>query len=118
MDQQLATPEAHYSTLVTELLEHPAVTHESGSARRSFGAGSLKVHHKIFAMLVKGRLVVKLPRQRVDAMIAVGAGERFDPGHGRVMREWLAVDVNDEADWLALAREALTFVSSQLTREQ
>lgn len=118
MDHQLATPEARYSTLVTELLEHPGVTHESGSARRSFGAGSLKVQHKIFAMLVKGRLVAKLPRQRVDALIAVGVGERFDPGHGRVMREWLAVDANDEADWLALAREALAFVSGQFARAQ
>jgi hypothetical protein len=34
------------------------------------------------------------------------------------MREWLAVDANGEADWLALAREALAFVSSQLTRAQ
>jgi predicted enzyme related to lactoylglutathione lyase len=49
MDHQLATPEARYSTLVTELLGHPGVTHESGSAWRSFGAGSLKVEHTIFA---------------------------------------------------------------------
>jgi hypothetical protein len=54
-------------------------------------------------MLSKGRLVVKLPRQRIDALVATGAGERFDPGHGRLMKEWLP-----------LAREALAFVASQL----
>jgi TfoX/Sxy family transcriptional regulator of competence genes len=37
-----------------------------------FGSPGLKVSGKVFSMLVKGRLVVKLPRQRVEAIIAEG----------------------------------------------
>ena len=49
-----------------------------------------------------------LPRDRVDALIRGGAGGPFDAGKGTPMKEWLMV--MDEAEELALAREALTFV--------
>jgi hypothetical protein len=39
-------------------------------------------------MLVKGRFVAKLPRGRVDELVSGGSGEYFDPGHGRLMKEW------------------------------
>ena len=32
------------------------------------------------------------------------------PGHGRLMKEWLAVSPKSKLDWLALAKEALAFV--------
>lgn len=38
-------------------------------------------------MLAQGRPVVKLPRNRVDALVAGGAAERFDAGHGRKVKE-------------------------------
>jgi TfoX/Sxy family transcriptional regulator of competence genes len=47
-----------------------------------FGSSGLKVGGKVFAMSVKNELVVKLPRERVDELVAAGAGSRFDPGHG------------------------------------
>jgi hypothetical protein len=68
---------------------------------------------KIFAMLVKERLVVKLPRKRVDELVAAGMGERFDPGHGRIQTEWLRVRSSQPDDWLALATEAESFVSGR-----
>jgi len=74
----------------------------------------LHVSGKIFAMLAGGALVVKLPRQRVDALVAAGDGTRFDPRHdGRRMTEWLAVAPTSDQDWLPLAREALEFVASK-----
>jgi hypothetical protein len=76
---------------------------------RLFASDGLKVHGKIFAMLVRGSLVVKLPRARVDALIASESGERFDPGHGRLMKEWVVI-APGAGDWLALAREARAFV--------
>jgi hypothetical protein len=69
----------------------------------------LTVNGKIFAMLVKGRFVAKLPRERVDELVSGGSGGYFDPGHGRLMKEWIAVD-GGKAAWLALAREAYRFV--------
>lgn len=79
------------------------------SRRRPFGAGTLKVNGKIFAMPVRGALVIKLPNARVTALVQSGAGEYFDPGHGRLMREWVSLR-GRERDWIGLAREARDFV--------
>lgn len=77
----------------------------AGTMMASFG---LKVNGKIFAMVAKGRLVVKLPKARVDELVSGGAGERFDPGHGRVMKEWIEIGTDD--GWVQLAKEAHRFV--------
>jgi hypothetical protein len=45
----------------------------------------------------------------VAALAAAKIGEPFDPGHGRVMKEWLAV-TSPKASWIALTREAHAFV--------
>ena len=73
---------------------------------KGFGSGALKVNGKIFAMMSsKGDFVVKLSEERVDALIAAGSGTRFNPGHGRLMKEWLVV-TPDHKFWVPLAREA------------
>jgi hypothetical protein len=77
---------------------------------RKFGANGLKVNGKIFAMLVRGNLVVKLPRQRVDSLVAARQGEPFDPGHGRKMKEWVTI-LSPTLSWADLAREAHAFVA-------
>ncbi len=78
---------------------------------KGFGStGQLKVNGKIFAMLVRGELVLKLPRDRVDALVVSGEGRHFDAGKGRPMREWLALSPTSRKPWLALAREAMAFV--------
>jgi hypothetical protein len=80
------------------------------SRRRMFSSDSvLSVDGKIFAMLARGRFIAKLPRDRVDALVHAGTGERFDPGHGRLMKEWIAVPPR-RADWVALAKEAYRYV--------
>jgi len=77
---------------------------------KMFGSSSvLTVNGKIFAMVVKGRFVAKLPKERVDALVNRGSGEYFDPGHGRLMKEWIVVDA-EKAAWVELAREAYRFV--------
>ncbi len=107
------TPEDRYATLVDALLSSADVT--LGSAgKKGFGSSALQVGGKIFAMLTGGRLVVKLPRQRVDTLVASGNGTRFDPrGDGRLMREWLAVEPTSNEEWLLLASEAMRFVASK-----
>jgi len=67
----------------------------------------LSVDGKIFAMLRKGMLVVKLPKLRVDELVSGAKGARFKNG-SRVMKEWLVLP--GRAGWVALAKEAYGFV--------
>ncbi|MGH2495505.1 MAG: hypothetical protein ACRDIV_12450 [Ktedonobacteraceae bacterium] len=109
MSHPSSTPEERFATVIEELLGNPGVTPPSEG--KAFGSSGLKVHNKIFAMLVRGKLVVKLPKSRVDALISSGDGERYDPRHdGRLMKEWLALEPTSDEDWLTLSREAMEFV--------
>ncbi len=77
---------------------------------KGFGSGGLKVDGKLFALMSsRGHFVAKLPKHRVSELVAQGKGEPFDPGHGRLMREWIALH-DAEGDRLSLAREARRFV--------
>src|SRR3972149_9892610 len=78
-------PEKVFERVMTTLRRDARV----GEAKM-FGAIGLKVGDKYFAMLYKGKLVVKLPAERVSALVAAGDGKYFDPGHGRLMKEWIA----------------------------
>ncbi|MET3919461.1 TfoX/Sxy family protein [Arthrobacter sp. UYEF20] len=104
-------PEERFNALVDEFRASPGVSVPGEPGRRRFGSSALKVDGSIFAMIAGGRLVVKLPHDRVDTLIATGAGTPFDAGKGRAKKEWLTVTADDE-EWLALAREALDFVRS------
>lgn len=73
---------------------------------KGFGSGTLKVDGKIFAMISsKGQFVDKLPASRVDELVRDGTGKHFDPGHGKKMKEWLALSGKPEV-WIQLATEA------------
>ena len=109
----MATQEERFAEVVLALVGEPGVTPPAADGRTGgkFGASGLKAGGKIFAMLSsRQEFVVKLPAARVQALVAAGLGQRFDPGHSRQMKEWLALDPASDADWLPLAREALEFV--------
>jgi len=104
------TVEERYAVLVESFLGRPDVVQDG----RGFGTSALKVGGKIFAMLsTRGEFVVKLSAGRVDALVASGDGERFDPGRGRQMKEWLALRPASSLDWATLAGEALMFVAGR-----
>ncbi len=115
MDRSSDTSETRFASIVATMLRHPDVTYptDATGTNKRFGSATLKVNGKVFAMLVKGKLVVKLPRARVEALLAAGLGTRFDPGHGRLMREWIAVPGSADEEWLSLAAEAMDFVGSK-----
>ena len=115
MSDRAVTPEERYASIVAQFLDRSAATYaaDTGRSTRKFGANALKIDNKIFAMLVRGRLVVKLPRRRVDELIASGQGERFDPGHGRLMKEWLSLEPGSEDSWACLAGGAMEFVGAR-----
>lgn len=103
-----AQAEQRFEQLAVQFLADPTVTQGTG-----FGSSpGLRTTGKIFAMLVNGKLVVKLPKARVDQLVASGTGERFDPGQGRLMKEWATVALDSTEGWERLADEALQFVGS------
>lgn len=116
-----AAEDSRFAEVVAALSTDPAFAAvvagyraDLASGSRKFGAGGLKVNGKLFAMISKGRLVVKLPRQRVEDLVAAHKGVPFDPGHGRKMKEWLALD-GTALPWVELAREAHAFVGGART---
>jgi hypothetical protein len=80
--------------------------------RGKFGENALKVDGKIFAMLVKGALAVKLPAAEVQAATEAGRGEPLAMGKGRVMKEWLVV-LEPPSRWFALAERARAYVTGE-----
>ena len=100
-----------YEDLVDELVGAAGVTPPRGGG--GFGRSALRYRGRIFAMLVRGQLVVKLPETRVAELITAGEGGAFDANKGTPMREWLSVDPGSRLDWLSLATEALDFARSR-----
>jgi hypothetical protein len=96
-----------YEDLVDALIGADGVTPPAGGS--GFGRSALKYRRSIFAMLVRGRLVVKLPADRVSELVESEAGEHFDAHKGVRMKEWFSLDPGSDFDWLDLAREALEF---------
>jgi hypothetical protein len=100
--------DAHrYEDLVDALVGLPGVTPPTST--RGFGRSAVRFYGKIFVMFVRGRLVLKLPEERVSELVGSGQGIRFDANKGTPMREWLSLDPDCEVGWLPLAREALSF---------
>jgi hypothetical protein len=111
MNRAQLSPQARFAAVVAALVNAEGVAPPEPGQSNKFGSSGLKVHGKIFAMLVRDRLVVKLPRRRIDALISAEHGERFDPRHdGRLMQEWLVLAPSSDLDWLTLATEAMQFV--------
>lgn len=97
-----------FERLRARFLPDPEVSEGTG-----FGSsGGLRVRGKIFAIFGERELTMKLPRTRVDELVEAGHGRHFDPGHGRLMREWVTVPPRHAGEWEALADEALRFVKS------
>ncbi len=102
------TPEQIWKAIADAELTTQGVSGGTGFGRSE----GLRIRNKIYAMLVKGELVLKLPKERVDALLDAGVGQRFDPGHGRMMKEWLSVPPSASRRWKSLVAEAKAFVGS------
>jgi hypothetical protein len=101
-------PEARFEAVVERFADDPRVSGGTG-----FGSSpGRRVDGRIFAMLVRGELVVKLPRQRVDDLVASGSARWFDAGKGRPLREWASVATTDAPSWAEIVAEAYAFVGS------
>ena len=76
----------------------------------------IKANGKLFVMISsRGQFVVKLPRMRAQELVRLGKGKPFDPGHGRLMKEWVSLD-SFESSWPELAKEAYEYVRQGVRR--
>jgi len=85
-------------TLAEPLLVAPEVTRST-----MMGFPCLRINGDFFASLehATGDLIVKLPRDRVAALIEDGDGQPFAPA-GRTFREWARFPDPDSDRWAAL----------------
>ena len=98
-------PEAEFETVARGSLAQPVVDGGTGFG----GSPGVRVDGRIFAMLVRGRLVVKLPAARCAELRDRGLAEPLAGGR-RVMKEWIEVLAEDPRKWQELAAEAYAFV--------
>jgi hypothetical protein len=105
-----AGAQERFENLVDELAGTEGVTPPRRGS--GFGRAALRFQGKIFAMHVRGALVLKLPAERVEALVRAGEGIYFDANKGTPMKEWLSLDPGSSLQWLPLASEALDFARS------
>jgi len=104
-DHEAGEVDTRFAPVVEAFARDPLVVR-----KKMFSSSNvLTVKGKIFAMLSRDKFVAKLPKARVDEIVNARKGERFDPGHGRLMKEWVAVGGARER-WIELAKEAYEFV--------
>ena len=106
------TSEELFNSFTKSFVSDPKI-----SQSKMFGSPGLKINGKVFAFLMKGKLILKLPKEKVDELIAANEGKPFGhifaPNNFRPMKEWVEVLSDDEKVWLKLARKARDFVLSK-----
>lgn len=105
------SPEQKWQAITEAQLAKREVTSGTGFGRSE----GLRVSGKVFAMLMKKELVVKLPKERVDSLTTSGVGHNLQSGRGRVIKEWVAISPKAARQWRALVEEARVFVGPTLT---
>ncbi len=98
------TPEERYTTLVKALLRNPEAT---------YSRNSLWVGRKMFAFSSKGKLIVKLPQQRVYALVTSEKVRTLRPRQRPTPERMASLEPTQERHWLQLAREAMKFAASK-----
>lgn len=91
-----------------EICERLLASDPEIALKHAFSSPGLRFRDKIFAMHVRGELVVKLPAGRCEQLDEDGGARPFRMGQ-RVMREWTVLGVEREFEWDGLVDEALAY---------
>lgn len=99
---------SHGEKLFTKLVSFYATPLTEYPVERAmlFGFDCLRINGKVFAKLHNGRLVLKLPANRITALVDSGQAS-FYGRPGRLMKEWGVISTSK--DIIALAEEARVF---------
>lgn len=103
------TGDALFVEVTAELRERPGV--DTGPMLHTT---ALRIDEKAFAFVGQGdRLIVKLPAERCRDLVAAHDATPLRMG-ARVMREWVAVPLGDDATrlWGQLVRESAAYVET------
>lgn len=95
--------------LFTTLASFYAATHTHVDRAMMFGFDCLRVKGKVFAKLHNGNLVMKLPADRITALVDSDQVRSYEH-RGRLMKEWGVI--SRSKDIIALAEEARVFTES------
>ena len=93
-----------FDQIAAEYLAKPGVTYG-----RIWHNDGLKVNNKIFAMIVRDQLVVKVEAGQAGQLIDAGDGVAFEPRPGRRMKEWVVVGSAEDQLWRRLIADAFRY---------
>jgi hypothetical protein len=103
-----------FDELAAEHLARGGVTLGTMMHSRGLRAGE---KGKYYALVSRGRLVLKLPAAQAAGLVAEGVGVPFEPSPGRRMREWVALEpspppADDHARWRELLADARAYAGA------
>jgi hypothetical protein len=90
--------------------------HPADEAGRMLQSPGLRTSGKFYGFAPGDDLVVKLPADRVAALIDAGDGLPCSPRPGAPMREWVRIPTPDESTAVSFLLEARAFVAAATAR--
>ena len=66
----------------------------------------------MFVFFGKGKIVLKLPKERVTELLNSKEGLPYDPGTGKIMKEWVIIPEEHSDKWMNLTLEAKQFAET------
>ena len=96
----IMTSEEHWLKVKEQLLKFDDVQKQGES---------LKIKRKMFAFPNEENIVVKLPKERVTELLNSGEGLPYDPGNGKIMKEWVIIPLKSSDKWTDYVKEGMKF---------
>ena len=108
--------ELHYQPEIKAVVDGMALGMPGVTVGSAFGHPAYKVNGKVFAVVGMNGVAIKLPKERVQALITEHPAYMtiFKPDGQRLWREWLSLELDDPQgyeQYTGLLEESVSFVS-------